>query len=132
MFFAQLNQTPPIPWSTTGTFMLGLIGVLSVVLLALFVWNQGKKAFGRVPPFHEELDKREKAMRRQIYAVESTLRREAKQLHEDSVRRINLLEQQYIEMQTDRERKWTALTKDINEVRQTLAFIRGRFEKETT
>lgn len=115
---AQTNL-PPIPWSTTGTFTLGLIGLLSVSGLMLWIYNQAKKAFGRNPPMHEELDKRDRALRKMIFASEVNMKE-----------RITRLENLYAEMQADRLRKWEELQTQMNELGNTLAFIRGKFERE--
>ena len=53
MILAEL--TPQVPWNTTGTFTLGLIGVLAVIALVLNVALASKKLFGKHPPIHEEL-----------------------------------------------------------------------------
>jgi hypothetical protein len=111
--FAQTNL-PPIPWSTTGTFVLGLIGVLSVVGMMLWIWNQGKRAFGRTPPMNEELDKRDKALRKMIFASENNLKE-----------RMARLEDLYAEMQADRLRKWDELQREIKSMAEDIAFMRG-------
>ncbi len=131
-----MNTLPQIPWSTTGTFALGLIGFLSVIGLGLWIWNQGRKAFGRTPPFHEELNQRDKAIRRQIYAVEKTsveqrdaLRQEFRQLHTEQDRRLKQMEDLYADMQNERVRRWGELKDAVCELSSSVAFIRGQLEK---
>jgi hypothetical protein len=118
MMFAQTNL-PPIPWSTTGGFMLGLIGVLSVGGLFLWIFNQAKRAFGRTPPMDVELDKRDRALRKMIFASEQNMKE-----------RISRLEDMYAEMQADRIRKWEELQGELTQLGHDLAFIRGKFERE--
>lgn len=113
--------TEHIPWTTTGQFMLGLISVLSVVGLALWAIRNGKAIFGRSPPFEEELERRDKSIRRQIYMVEKNLQA----AHGENLRRIELVEQRYEELQIDRQRKWQELTEQLASVRVDVAFIRG-------
>lgn len=115
--FAQTNL-PPIPWSSTGGFMLGLIGVLSVGGLFLWIFNQAKRAFGRTPPLNVDLDNRDRALRKMIFASENSMKE-----------RISRLEDLFTEMQADRLRKWDELQREFNVLSQDLAFIRGRFEK---
>jgi hypothetical protein len=115
---AQLS-IPPIPWSTTGQFTLGLLGLLAVVGTLLFIWNQGKRAFGRTPPMNEELDKRDRALRKMIFASEANIKE-----------RMTRLENLYVEMQADRLRKWDELQREFGQLKSDLSFIRGRFEKD--
>lgn len=121
-----MNPLPNVPWGTTGTFMLGLIGVIGVAVLVVQLVLGLKKLLGRTPPFHEELDKRDKAIRRQVFAVENNL----KAAHAENTKRIEALEERYDEMQKDRERKWSELKEDINGVGQTLAYIRGKIDEQ--
>ena len=125
MMIAQLTL-PPIAWGTTGNFLLGLIGTLSVVGLLLWIYNQGKRAFGRTPPIHEDLDARDKRLRQMIFASEKHLKEEqARQL-----RLITRLEEQYADMQADRVRKWEELHRLIAEQNAALAYIRGWLDEE--
>ncbi len=117
-FFAQV---PEVPWSATGSWMVGLIGVLGVVYLGLGVWSQIKKLFGQTPPMHEALEQRDKALRKMIFASEAGLK---ERIQTERVR-IDQLEQRYLEMQIDRERKWATLQKSISELAEMVAFIRG-------
>jgi len=117
-FFAQV---PEVPWSATGSWMVGLIGVLGVVYLGLGVWSQIKKLFGQTPPMHEALEQRDKALRKMIFASEAGLK---ERIQTERVR-IEQLEQRYLEMQIDRERKWATLQKSISELAEMVAFIRG-------
>lgn len=118
LFFAQV---PEVPWSATGSWMVGLIGVLGVVYLGLGVWSQIKKLFGQTPPMHEALEQRDKALRKMIFASEAGLK---ERIQTERVR-IDQLEQRYLEMQIDRERKWSVLQKSISELAEMVAFIRG-------
>lgn len=118
ILFAQLQE---IPWKTIGTVMLGLIGILTIGLLILSTWNQAKEAFGRKPPLNDELNTRDKALRKMIYASEANLKE-----------RVTKLEERYEEMQIDRQRKWEELQKQFGEMDKTLAFIRGKFEGDQT
>jgi len=117
-FFAQV---PEVPWSATGSWMVGLIGVLGVVYLGLGVWSQIKKLFGQTPPMHEALEQRDKALRKMIFASEAAMKERIQNERE----RIDVLEQRYLEMQIDRERKWATLQKSISELAEMVAFIRG-------
>lgn len=123
LFFAEL---PEVPWANTGNWMLGLIGVLGVVYLGLGVWSQVKKLFGQTPPMHEALDQRDKALRKMIFASEAGL----KERIQNERMRIDTLEQRYLEMQIDRERKWAALQKSISELAEMVAFIRGTLKSK--
>jgi len=122
-FFAQV---PEVPWSATGSWMVGLIGVLGVVYLGLGVWSQIKKLFGQTPPMHEALEQRDKALRKMIFASEAGLK---ERIQTERVR-IDQLEQRYLEMQIDRERKWSVLQKSISELAEMVAFIRGTLKEK--
>jgi hypothetical protein len=58
------------------------------------------------------------------------LRKEVVGLIEAERERINRLESRYEEMQLDRERKWQELQNEYHTLENTLAFIRGKFERE--
>jgi len=122
-FFAQV---PEVPWSATGSWMVGLIGVLGVVYLGLGVWSQIKKLFGQTPPMHEALEQRDKALRKMIFASEAAMKERIQNERE----RIDVLEQRYLEMQIDRERKWATLQKSISELAEMVAFIRGTLKEK--
>ena len=128
MTFAQLSTN--VPWPVTSQWILGLLGFLTAVSLIFAIVIQAKKLFGRTPPFHEELDKREKAIRKQIYAVEHNLRREFMSLHQDQERRLAMLEEQHAELQRDRIRKWEELTRGLGDLGAAVAFIRGKIAGE--
>lgn len=119
-----------VPWSETSHWLYGLLGFLGIVLLVLLIVVNMRKAFGRVPPFHEELDKRDKAIRKQIYAAENNLRRQFMGLHEAQVQRITMLEEQFAEMQRDRIRKWEELKNGLSDLAANVAFMRGKLEGE--
>ncbi len=115
-----MNGLPnEIPWSTTATVSLGLLAIVMIIGALLWVWNEGKKAFGRTPPLYDELEKRDKALRKMIFASEGSLKE-----------RMNRLEQRYEEMQLDRERKWTQLQADFKELSNTLSYIRGKLDEQ--
>jgi len=109
----------------TGSLALGLIGLLTVAALVLTVAQKAKSVFGRTPPFHEELDKRDKALRHIICACEADLK---ERIAEQGRRTVELAEQ-LRDMQLDRQRKWEELRQGYSELRESLAFIRGKFEK---
>lgn len=114
-----MMELPPIPYSTTGQFMLGLLGFLMIVGTVLWIWNQGSKAFGRTPPLNDELEKRDKALRKMIFASENNLKE-----------RIKKLEDLYAEMQADRIRKWAELQREIAEQNAALSYIRGKLDEQ--
>lgn len=103
--------------SQTNQTIWGLCGVLAIVSLVFAVILQAKKLFGRRPPIDDELRERSKKFQAQLHAVERRL---------DG--RIDALEQRYEEMQLDRQRKWEELKGEYHELRETLMFIRGKFE----
>lgn len=113
-----MNGLPAnIPWSTTGTFTLGLIAVMTIALLVFQLVIAIKKVFGRTPPMNEELDKRDKALRKMIFASENAMKE-----------RLRRLEDLYTEMQSDRIRKWEELKGEISEVSSGIAFIKGEIK----
>ena len=109
----------------TGSLALGLIGMLTVAALILTVAQKGKAVFGRTPPFHEELDQRDKALRKMIFATEASL----KERIAEQGRLTMELAEQLRDLQLDRQRKWEELRQGYSELRESLAFIRGKFEK---
>lgn len=109
----------------TGQLLLGLVGLLTAGVLVLTFVQKIKAVFGRTPPFHEELDKRDKALRKMIFASENNLK---ERIAENSKRTLELAEQ-LRDMQLDRQRKWEELKDEYSTLRQDLAFIRGKFEQ---
>jgi TolA-binding protein len=115
-----------IQWPATLQVLVGICGLLTLVALVFTVALQARKLFGRTPPINDELEKRDKALRKMIFASENNL----KERLQETRQRIENLEARYEEMQIDRQRKWEELQRDFQEVRETLAFIRGKFEQE--
>lgn len=112
-----LADVPVIPISTTGAWILGLIGALSIGTIILVFLNQWKKFFGRRPPIDEELDRREKMLRDEITAGDEALGK-----------RIDQVNDQYLSLQAERERNWKELNAHISEVSNDVAFIRGKMD----
>ena len=98
------------------------VALLFVILLLLAIWNSGKRAFGRTPPFSEEMDKRDKVIRKMIFAAEANLKEEINRAE----KRTDRLEELYREMQTDRERKWLQLTSEYHGLDNKLATLTER------
>lgn len=115
-----------IQWPATLQFIIGLVGLLSIVTLIFGVVLQAKKLFGRNPPIGDDL----KNLRSEIYQSKNSLRKEFKESMAKESHRITALEDLYREMQIDRERKWAELQKEYQQLEKTLAFIRGRFEQD--
>lgn len=113
------DALPAVPWSDTTQWIFGACGFLGVVTLIFTVALQARKLFGRTPPIHDELEKRDKALRKMIFASESNLKG-----------RIDKLEQRYEEMQLDRERKWAQLQSEFTEMATTLSYIRGKLDEQ--
>lgn len=63
-FLAQME--PEVNWSATMKFILGLVGMLSILWLVFSVAIAWKKLFGRKPPLTEELEKLENKIHLQI------------------------------------------------------------------
>lgn len=118
--FSQLTG-PSVPWSDTSKWLWGLLGALGAVYVLFGVVLQFKKLFGRVPPLTDELDRRDKQLRKMIFASEHGLKE-----------RITRLEDLYTEMQADRLRKWDELQKEIREMSANIAFIRGERKGESS
>jgi hypothetical protein len=119
---------PAVPWSTTGQWMLGFIGILSVVYLALGVLNQSKKAFGRRPPIEEELESRAKSFRGEIAHARNSVLKEIRPPIESLEKRTTRIEEDIEYIKQDRERKWITLTNEMHQLDVKLATMIGRIE----
>jgi hypothetical protein len=117
-----------VPWPESSHWLLGLIGAAAAIGTLLWAWNQAKKAFGRTPPFHEEMEDRNKGLRSEIYHAKNSALKEIHGRIEPLERRIVRLEDNEEEMKADLVRKWGTLQMEIGEVKEDLAFIRGKFE----
>jgi len=125
-----LAQATHVPWPVTSQWLFGMLGFVALLGSVFFTLNQARKLFGRTPPFHEEYDRREKNLRGQIEHAKNSAIKFAREKNEQLERRIEKQEELYAEMQRDRERKWGQLQKEINEVGNDLAYIRGKFEEQ--
>jgi len=112
-----MNSVPEIPWSTTGGFMLGLIGVLGVAWLVLQVIIGGRKLFGHKPPIDD-----------QLAILEKRLQIEFRSGDESLSRTIKLIAEELAELQAERLRTWKELKEDFRTLSTDVAFIRGRCE----
>jgi len=108
-----LNEA--IPWSTTGSFVLGLLGVMGVVALMLVIVKMWRDIFCRRPPLNEELQRREEMLRIDLKSLDVKIL----QVRQDFDARFNT-------MQIDRQRTVAELHEKINRVAADVAFIRGK------
>lgn len=113
----MLAQVPTVAWPEIGGWMIGLIGVLGVVALALNVIKGAVDLFGRKQPLETLLSQREQLLRVDIQAV--SLR--VSQLRADT-------EERFQSLNIERQRNLEALHEKINGVRDSVQFIRGRME----
>ncbi len=98
-------QNPPVPWAVTGNWLLGLIGVLSVVYLGLGLAWQCKKLFGKHPPVEEQF-------RHEIEALRAEM------------------DERFRELALERARNISELSEKIIRVGEDVAFIRGKLASE--
>ena len=119
-----------IPVNDTMKTLLGLIGVMVLAITVLTFWLLCKKLFGRKPPLSKELAELKKEMLGHVMHQKNSALKEMGNRHAEHQRRIEQLEEQYRQMQLDRERKWAELQKEIKELSETLSFMRGKFEKD--
>jgi len=110
----MIAQVPTVPWPVTTQWLFGLLGAAAVVYLGLSIATQARKLWGRRPPIDDDF---------------ARLRLEMKTGDEALGRRMDQLDEQYISLQTERERTWRELKDEISAVREDLSFIRGRMEK---
>ena len=110
----------------TGQLVLGIVGLLTVGLLVMKFAQAAKQLFGRTPPFHTELDKRDKALRKMIFASEANM----KERIAAQAQQIVVLTEEMRDLQLDRQRKWEELKKEYSSLRSDLSFIRGKFERQ--
>lgn len=120
---------PPIPWSTTGQWLLGLFAFVAVIGSVLFTINQAKKLFGRTPPLDEELSRKHKKIFGEIEHGKNAVKKELRAEMHAQTERIEKLEERYDELQLDRERKWNTLQKEMHELELKLATFTGRIEQ---
>jgi uncharacterized protein (DUF342 family) len=111
-----------IQWPATIQFIIGLVGVLSIISLVFGVAIQARKLFGRNPPINDDL----KSLRSEIYHSKNSLRKEFKEVLSKESHRITALEELYREMQLDRERKWKELQTELHELEITTATLTER------
>jgi hypothetical protein len=114
---------PQIPWPVTGNWLLGLIGALSVVYLALGVAQQCRRLFAKHPPISEELVR-----------IDQNLRHELLRATQDCERRHSAvrteMDERLRELGLERARSLGELHEKINGVVEDVAFIRGKLAKE--
>src|SRR3954462_3411612 len=103
---------PTVPWSTTATWCLGLVGFLAVVCLGLQVAIAWKKIFGHQPPMDEQLARLVKSLREEISLGDAALGR-----------RLDSMDDRLTESRQDRERIWKDMNEKITEVREDLSFL---------
>ena len=123
-------MTPNIPELTTWHALLGLLGIIAVANMVLWFVSLTKQVFGRKPTLEEEMNTNAKSLRSEIYQAKNSALKEMGSRHAAIEARTAILEARHEEMQLDRERKWKELQHEISEMRETMAFIRGRFEKK--
>ena len=123
-------MTPNIPELTTWHSVLGLLGIIAVANMVLWFVSLTKQVFGRKPTLEEEMNTNAKSLRSEIYQAKNSALKEMGLRYAAIEARTAILEARHEEMQLDRERKWKELQHEISEMRETMAFIRGRFEKK--
>ena len=123
-------MTPNIPELTTWHSVLGLLGIIAVANMVLWFVSLTKQVFGRKPTLEEEMNTNAKSLRSEIYQAKNSALKEMGSRYAAIEARTAILEARHEEMQLDRERKWKELQHEISELRETMAFIRGRFEKK--
>ncbi len=123
-------MTPNIPELTTWHAVLGLLGIIAVANMVLWFVSLTKQVFGRKPTLEEEMNTNAKSLRSEIYQAKNSALKEMGLRYAAIEARTAILEARHEEMQLDRERKWKELQHEISEMRETMAFIRGRFEKK--
>jgi hypothetical protein len=106
------NET--IPWSTTGGFVLGALGLLGAVLLVFKVVLSARELFGRKPSLGAELEKREQLLRLEL----QTLDLKIVKLRQD-------MDSKFESLAIERSRNVAELHDKINRVAGDVAYIKG-------
>ena len=118
---------PTVPWTLTGNFTLGLIGVLSVVYLILGVSSQTKKLFAKNPPVSDELS----SIRVDLVRADERCQNR----HNSTVALLTaergVTDEKFRDIANDRQRSLRELHEKINEVGKNVAFIRGIISSKT-
>lgn len=104
-----------IEWPATIQLLMGIVGLLSIVALIFTVALQARKLFGKHPPLHEEM----KSVREEFRAADQAL---ALSLREEGEKR----EQQFAELQIERQRTLSHLHKKMNGISRNLYLIAGK------
>jgi hypothetical protein len=121
MFVADI---PNVTWPATGSWMLGLIGVLAVVNLIFGVANSARRLFAKHPPVDDQLAR-----------IESDCKREAAQASQRCETRHEsikaAMDEKFRDLALERARSIGQLHDKINTVAADVAFIRGKLSKST-
>jgi DNA repair exonuclease SbcCD ATPase subunit len=124
---AEIN--PPVPWSVTGNFVYGLLGLIGVLVLVLTVVEKIKSVFGRKPPLEEEMKGKHKRLFGEIEHAKNSVKKELRAEMAADRQRLNKLEEYYEDMQIDRERKWQELKKDYHALEVSFVKSIARLEE---
>jgi hypothetical protein len=106
--------TPQVPFNITGSWLLGLIGCLSIIYLILGVWSSARKLFGRRPPIDEDIARLQASMKIELEKQTTFLTRRIDEVHQNTE-----------ELRLERERTWKAFQAQISELGQQFAYLSG-------
>lgn len=112
-----LAQVPNATWPEMGGWMVGLIGVLGVVFLALGVVKSCIDLFGRKQSVETLITQSEQMLRIEIQAMNLRITQQRTDM-----------EERFASLNIERTRNLEALHEKINGVRGSVDFIRGKME----
>ena len=117
----------------TGQLLLGLVGLLTAAVLVLTFVQKVKSVFGKQPPMTEQLREMVKLLRGEIHREKNSALKEFKLKLEPVLARMNKAEEEIMDIQIDRERKWGELKNEMHAIANDVAYLRGirKGEKES-
>ncbi len=116
-----------LPLAGTMKWLVGLIGFITLGIAVLSFVILTKKVFGRKPSIGKELSDNQKALRSEIYQVNGHTKKELNARFYALEKRVDAHDERFEELMLSNARQWKELAHDLSEMRETLAFIRGRF-----
>ena len=118
-----------IPLTDTMKTVVGLIGIITLAVMVLTFVILVNKVFGRKPSIGKELSDHSKALRSELYQVNGHTKKELNARFYALEKRVDAHDARFEELVLANTRQGKEIAHELTEIRETLGFIRGRFEK---
>ena len=118
-----------IPLTDTMKTVVGLIGIITLAVMVLTFVILVNKVFGRKPSIGKELSDHSMALRSELYQVNGHTKKELNARFYALEKRVDAHDARFEELVLANTRQGKEIAHELTEIRETLGFIRGRFEK---